>query len=227
MATLKELLGTFGIVPNNLSLFVMAFTHSSANGVAGKNHFDYERLEFLGDAVVGLVVSDLIYAYHKNLNQGGMSKLKAQFVKTESEANYALRYHLDEQIIVGKSLQGEVRGNHSILEDVFESFIGATYLDQGIDFTYKMVRAIFEEDIKRASLRLEEDPKSMLQEAIQAESKESVSYKIIDEWGPANDKRFVAAVYFEESMLGKGEGKSKKEAEFAAASDALSKLAKE
>lgn len=227
MKKIESLLANFQIVPNDLSVFEMAFTHSSANGQAGKNHFDYEKLEFLGDAVVGFVVSELIYRYHQELNQGGMSKLKAQFVKTESEASYALRYHFDEYIHVGKSLQGGVKSNHSILEDVFESFIGATYLDQGLEFTYRMVRSFFEEDIKNSSLHLEEDPKSLLQEAIQAESKESVTYRIIDEWGPSNDKRFVSAVYFEENMLGKGEGKSKKEAEFAAASDALSKLAKE
>ncbi len=225
MAKLEEFLSSFQIVPRDISLFEMAFTHSSVNGASGKNHFDYERLEFLGDALVGLVTSDLIYHYHQDLNQGGMSKLKAQFVKTESEASYALKMHLDEHIKVGKSLQGNI--NHSILEDVFESFIGAIYLDQGLDFAYEFVRAVFENDIKNGSLNRFEDPKSMLQEAIQAENKESVSYKVIKEWGKSNDKHFISAVYFESEMLGSGEGKSKKEAEFNAARDALSKLAKE
>ncbi len=224
---LEEFLKTFSFPPRDLSLFEMAFTHSSVNGASGKNHFDYERLEFLGDALVGLVTSDLIYHYHPELNQGGMSKLKAQFVKTESEASYALKMHLDEYIKVGKSLQGSVKDNHSILEDVFESFIGAIYLDQGLSFAYKFVREVFEEDIKHGSLNRLEDPKSMLQEAIQAENKESVAYRVIKEWGKSNDKHFVSAVYFEETMLGSGEGKSKKEAEFNAARDALSKLAKE
>ncbi len=227
MKQINELLNSFNIAPRDISLFEMAFTHSSANGTAGKNHFDYERLEFLGDAVVGLVTSELIYLYHQDLNQGGMSKLKAQFVKTESEASYALKYHLDEYIRVGKSLQGDVKNNHSILEDVFESFIGATYLDQGREFAYKMVRSFFEDDIKNGSVIRDEDPKSQLQEAIQAENKESVAYRIIDEWGPSNNKHFVSAVYFENDILGTGEGRSKKEAEFAAARNALSKLAKE
>lgn len=227
MKQINELLNSFNIAPRDISLFEMAFTHSSANGTAGKNHFDYERLEFLGDAVVGLVTSELIYLYHQDLNQGGMSKLKAQFVKTESEASYALKYHLDEYIRVGKSLQGDVKNNHSILEDVFESFIGATYLDQGREFAYKMVRSFFEDDIKNGSVIRDEDPKSQLQEAIQAENKESVTYRIIDEWGPSNNKHFVSAVYFENDILGTGEGRSKKEAEFAAARNALSKLAKE
>ncbi len=227
MKPIIELLNSFHIVPQNISLFEMAFTHSSANGTAGKNHFDYERLEFLGDAVVGLVTSELIYLYHQDLNQGGMSKLKAQFVKTESEASYALKYHLDEYIRVGKSMQGDIRNNHSILEDVFESFIGATYLDQGREFAYQMVRSFFEDDIKNGSILRDEDPKSQLQEAIQAENKESVAYRIIDEWGPSNNKHFVSAVYFENDILGTGEGRSKKEAEFAAARNALSKLAKE
>ena len=227
MKQIIDLLTSFNIVPNDLSLFEMAFTHSSANGDAGKNYFDYERLEFLGDAFIGLITSELIYLNHQELNQGGMSKLKAQFIKSESEANYALKLHLDEYIKYGKSMQGEIKSNHSILEDVFESFIGAIYLDQGAEFAYKFVRSIFEDDIKKATIIRELDPKSELQEAIQAENKESVAYKIIDERGPSNNKHFVAAVYFENDVLGIGEGRSKKEAEFAAARSALAKLAKE
>jgi ribonuclease-3 len=119
-----------------------------------------------------------------------------------------------------------VGDNPSILEDVFESFIGATYLDQGREFAYSLTRSFFEEDVKKAKLNLLEDPKSMLQEAIQSESKESVSYKILSEEGPSNDKLFISGVYFDNQELGEGQGHSKKEAEFAAARDALAKLAK-
>jgi ribonuclease-3 len=223
---LAPLLQEFKIVPHDETIFEMAFTHSSANGALGHNAFDYERLEFLGDSLIGLVVSELVYIEHPELNQGGLSKLKAQFIKTQSESSYARRFHFEDYIVVGKSFQGKVGDNPSILEDVFESFIGATYLDQGREFAYSLTRSFFEEDVKKAKLNLLEDPKSMLQEAIQSESKESVSYKILSEEGPSNDKLFISGVYFDNQELGEGQGHSKKEAEFAAARDALAKLAK-
>lgn len=223
---IRKVISQFGLTPHNLALYKQAFTHKSVNGAAGQNAFDYERLEFLGDSIVGMVVSDLVYNEHPELNQGGLSKLKASFIKTQSEASYSLKYHFDTCIVVGKSFQGEVKDNLSILEDVFESVIGAVYLDQGLDITYKLVRSFFEDDVKKASFHPESDPKSLLQEELQSESKESVSYKILSEEGPGNSKTFTAAVYFEGVELGRGEGKSKKEAEMAAAALALSKRAK-
>lgn len=224
---LSKLLSKFGIIPHDPLLFEMAFTHSSANGALGHNAFDYERLEFLGDSLIGLVVSELVYIEHPELNQGGLSKLKAQFIKTQSEASYAKRFGFDKCIVVGKSFQGKAGDNLSILEDVFESFIGATYLDQGREFAYELCRSFFEDDVKSAKLNLFEDPKSLLQEAVQADNKESVSYKILLDEGPSNNKLYRAGVYFDSQELGEGEGHSKKEAEFAAARDALAKLAKE
>lgn len=224
-ADIKRTIEALGVTPHNLALYKQAFTHKSVNGSAGQNAFDYERLEFLGDSIVGMVVSDLVYNEHPELNQGGLSKLKASFIKTRSEASYALRFHFDACIVVGKSFQGEVKDNLSILEDVFESVIGAVYLDQGLDFTYHLVSSFFEDDVKKASFHPESDPKSLLQEELQSESKESVTYKILSEAGPGNSKTFLAGVYFEGHELGRGEGKSKKEAEMAAASSALSKRA--
>jgi ribonuclease-3 len=225
---LTPLLKQFNIVPKDMRLFEMAFTHSSVNGLTNSpsETFDYERLEFLGDSVVGMVVSELVYIEHPEMDQGGLSQLKSQFIRTEGESSYALRFHFDEYIRVGKSFQGDVKSNLSILEDVFESFIGATYLDQGLDFTYKLVKSFFENDVKRALVNPDENPKSELQEAMQADHKESVTYAILDETGPAHDKTFYAAVYFETDELGRGEGRSKKEAETNAARNALSKLAK-
>ena len=152
--------------------------------------------------------------------------MKAQFIRTQSEANYCRKLGLDDFIRVGVSFQGDVKNSLSVLEDVFESFIGAVYLDQGLAFTYKLVRSIFEEDIKNAKIHTEQNPKSLLQECMQADKKESVTYRIISETGPAHDKEFVAAVYFEEEELGRGVGKNKKSAETAAARNALDKMAK-
>ncbi len=214
----------FGILPKNEELYSLAFTHSSYNGMAGTRHQDYERLEFLGDAVVGMVVSELCYIYHPDMEQGKLSVLKSQFIRTASEAAYCKKLGLNEYIRVGASFAKDASSNESLLEDVFESFIGAVYLDQGLGVCYHLVRNIFEEDIKNASVDLATNPKSYLQECMQADKKESVTYRILEERGSGNAKTFVAAVYFEDTEIGRGEGKSKKAAETEAARDALKKM---
>ena len=214
----------FGILPKNEELYSLAFTHSSYNGMAGTRHQDYERLEFLGDAVVGMVVSELCYIYHPDMEQGKLSVLKSQFIRTASEAAYCKKLGLNEYIRVGASFAKDASSNESLLEDVFESFIGAVYLDQGLGVCYHLVRNIFEEDIKNASVDLATNPKSYLQECMQADKKESVTYRILEEKGNGNAKTFVAAVYFEDTEIGRGSGKSKKAAETEAARDALQKM---
>jgi|LAHS01.1.fsa_nt_gb ribonuclease-3 len=219
-ALLKEL----GITPHSLMLYEMAFTHSSCNGMNRVVHEDYERLEFLGDSVIGLVVADLCYSSHPEMEQGELSMLKAQFIRTDSEAHYALALHLDDYIRLGTSFLIPIKEASHVLEDVFESFIGAVYLDQGRDFTYSFVRNIFEKDIESAEVLEESNPKSNLQEAMQAEKKEAVSYKTIAEEGPAHARSYTCAVYFEGSELGRGTGSSKQVAEVEAAKEALKHL---
>jgi ribonuclease-3 len=111
------------------------------------------------------------------------------------------------------------------MEDIFESFIGALYLDQGLLFTDRFLMDLFREDIAKSDVEEEENPKSELQEAMQADHKESVTYKILSEEGPDHEKIFTSAVYFENQELGRGTGHSKKDAEVAAARDARSKQA--
>ncbi len=214
----------FMILPKNEELYRLAFTHSSYNGMAGTRHQDYERLEFLGDSIVGMIVSELCYLYHPEMEQGRLSILKAQFIRSSSEAAYCKKLGLNEYIKVGPSFSKEAKNNIPLLEDVFESFIGALYLDQGCDFTLNFVRKIFDEDIKNATIDYTINPKSYLQEAMQADNKESVVYKIIEERGTPMEKVFVAAVYFEGNQIGKGEGHNKKAAETEAAKDALSRM---
>ena len=214
----------FNILPKNEELYSLAFTHSSYNGMAGTRHQDYERLEFLGDAVVGMVVSELCYIYHPEMEQGKLSMLKSQFIRTAAEAEYCKKLGLNEYIRVGASFAKDASSNLSLLEDVFESFIGAIYLDQGLDVCYRIVRSIFEEDVRNGSVDVTVNPKSYLQECMQADKKESVTYRILEERGIGGDKTFLAAVYFEGAEIGRGEGKSKKAAETAAAADALRKM---
>lgn len=223
---LDELFKNFGIVPHKRDLYELAFTHSSVNGMAGTTHRDYERLEFLGDSVIGMVTSELCYIYHPDMEQGDLSKLKSQFIRTEGESSYCRKLGLDGYIRVGVSFQGPVSGANRVLEDVFESFIGALYLDQGLEFCYAFVRKVFESDIKNGEVQPDINPKNELQEAMQADHRESVHYKILGETGPAHAKTFLAGVYFEEQELGRGEGVSKQKAEEAAARDALQKMAR-
>ncbi len=215
----------FKILPHDENLYALAFTHSSYNGIAGTRHQDYERLEFLGDSIIGFVISDLCYQYHPNMKQGQLSVLKAQFIRTESEAAYCTKLGLDRYIRVGTSFIKQAHSNKGVLEDVFESFVGALYLDQGLDICYRIVREIFEEDVKNSTINVEINPKSRLQEAMQADRKESVTYKVVEERGEGMNKVFVSAVYFEDHEIGRGEGHNKKAAETEAARDALSKLA--
>lgn len=220
-----EIYRKFGFAPHDEGLYRLAFTHSSYNGMAGTKHQDYERLEFLGDSVIGMVVSELCYIHHPEMEQGRLSVLKGQFICTASEANYCKTLGLNKFIRVGLSFAKEAQSNASLLEDIFESFIGALYLDQGLEKTYSIVRKIFEEDVKNAKIDLSLNPKSRLQECMQADSKETVTYAIVGESGNGGDKVFEAAVYFEGKEIGRGKGKSKKAAETEAASDALSKMA--
>lgn len=215
----------FSFLPHNEELYRMAFTHSSYNGMVGSKHEDYERLEFLGDSIIGMVVSELCYRHHPNMDQGKLSILKAQFIRSESEADYCRRLDLVQYIRLGTSFKGSADNSTSILEDVFESFIGALFLDQGLGFTRSFLIELLEEDVKNAKIEVGSNPKNDLQQAMQSNYKKSVEYKILKEEGPGNDKWFTVGVYFEGMEIGQGMGKNKKEAEVAAAKDALSKRA--
>lgn len=219
---LKEL----GIEVKTPLLYELAFTHSSVNGMEGTKHHDYERLEFLGDSLIGLVVSVLCFTMHPTMQQGSLSAMKANFIKTESEARYARKLGFSNLVKVGASFQGKPENNNKVMEDVFESFVGALFLDQGLDFAYQFLYNLLKDDVQSSEVAADLNPKSELQEALQAEYRESVTYQTISETGPAHNKHFVIAAYFVHTELGRGEGKSKKEAETNAAKDALRKLAK-
>lgn len=226
MSFVEPLLASLNITPNDVSIYELACTHSSYNAMAKTKHHDYERLEFLGDSLVGFVMSELCYKLHPDMRQGELSVLKAQFIRTESEANYARKLGLPEYIKVGISFQNKISESGPLLEDVFESFIGALLLDKGLDYAYVFVKQLFYNDVKDAKITVEGNPKSELQEIIQAESREALVYQLVSESGPAHNKTFEIAVLFEGSELGRGVGKSKKEAESNAAREALKKVAR-
>ncbi|MDD5885338.1 MAG: ribonuclease III [Erysipelotrichaceae bacterium] len=221
---IEELLQKMGIVPHHTELFAQALTHSSKNGVSNRR-FDYERLEFLGDSLIGFVVGSLCYELHPEMNQGELSVLRSQFIRTESEAELAKELGLGDYVMVGPSFTSDPKDSLPLMEDIFESFTGALFLDQGYETAKKFLLGQFYERIKTGKIDWKENPKSQLQELLQADYKEAVTYRLIQEQNTPEGHIFVMGAYFEQSELGRGEGKSKKEAEQNAARDALSKKA--
>lgn len=226
MKNLNEFFLKYNIKPRNKELYEMAFTHSSFNSDAKTHHHDYERLEFIGDSVLGFVIAGTLFKTHPEMREGDLTKAKSFLVQTEYLAKLARRENYTDFIRAGHSLTVEEASKHnSILEDIFEAVIGAIYLDQGIKFTTRFIRNIYGDDVKNFELTDLKDYKSILQEAMQAEYRESVIYKVIDEKGPPHNKTFFVEVKFNGIVLGRGQGKSKKQAEQNAAKEALSKKA--
>ncbi len=209
------------------SLLKLALTHSSfANEHRlGKNEYN-ERLEFLGDAALDLIISKYIYNKFPKLPEGELSKLRAGIVCEGSLAKKAVEISLGKYILLGKG--EEITGGRereSVLADAFESVIGAILLDGGMDAAEKYVLGLMEdvvEELKQDYRFM--DCKTRLQEIIQKTSKEPIVYEIIKEDGPAHNKVFEAEVTHCGEILGKGSGRSKKEAEQNAASDALNNM---
>ncbi len=225
MENVEGLLKTLNIKPHDIEVFETAFTHPSYNADANTKHHDYERLEFLGDSYLDTVVAELSYKAHPEMGQGLMTKLRSSLVQTKSLANYARKLHFEKYVRVGNSFSTEIIKSDSLLEDVFEAFIGAMYLDQGLLSTRKFIISLFYKDIQSCTVENLTDYKSKLQEAVQAEHRESVVYRTIKEEGPSHDKRFTIQVLFDNIVMGVGVGSTKKEAEQAAARAALEKRA--
>lgn len=224
MRSCVELLKKINIKAHDLSVYELALTHPSYNVDANTIHQDYERLEYMGDAVLGYVSADLIYKLHPEMDQGKMSKLRSYLVKTNSLANYARKISLADYIKAGHSLSAEqVNQSDKILEDVFEALIGAIYLDNGIQTAFEYIKSFLYEDVKNTNESVLTDAKTLLQEQMQAEHRDSVHYVTIDQQGPAHDRTFFVNVMFNDIVLATGTGKSKKAAEEDAARKALEK----
>lgn len=206
------------INPTNMNLYTAAVTHSSFSN-ENPSYPDYERLEFLGDAVLEIIISDYLYKERK-LEEGVMTRMRASYVCEEACATYAKELGLDIDIRVGS---GEVL-NQTITADVFEAFVAALYLDQGFEFTKKFVLNIITKYIEE-EVDFLHDYKSTLQELVQTEKK-SLVYEVINEEGPSHNKTFTSIVKIDDIVMGKGIGNSKKASEQEAARDALSKQAK-
>ncbi len=214
-----KFLEKYNIKINNKELLETALTHSSyQNEHGGAN---YERLEFLGDAVLELITSEYFYKKY-DCQEGELSKIRASFVCEEALAQYAKDVGINNYIRVGNGQINNI--NDTIIADTFESVLGAIYLDQGFLVAKKYVLEVLKPYVLEHHVFLG-DYKSRLQEMVQTDKK-SLEYRLISEVGPSHDKTFTFEVVIDGIVYGKGTGKSKKEAEQKAAQDALQKVAK-
>lgn len=218
---MEELFNKLKINPKDLKLYERAFSHSSyAN--EHKSRQDYERLEFLGDAVVDLVVADYLYANFKE-TEGEMTKVRASYVCENALYQYSTALGLTKYIKVG---HGEMKASgtykKAIVADIFEALIGAIYIDLGYATARRVALNIIIPYIND-NVTFFSDYKSALQEAVQT-NKQSIEYVLIKESGPAHNKTFTFEVRIDNISYGVGTAKSKKEAEQIAAKDALDKL---
>jgi len=212
----------FNIIPKNIEYYNIAFTHTSYS-YENNLSYNYERLEFLGDAVLELVITDYLYN-NMNALEGEMTKLRASYVCENALYEYAKEIELSKFIKVGHGEQMSGGQNKkTIMADVFEALIGAIYLDLGYVKAKHFIDCVVLPHIENHEnddfLR---DYKSELQELVQT-NKKSVSYEVISESGPAHNKTFEVVAKVEGIVFGKAKAKSKKEAEQKAAKVALEK----
>ena len=220
---MEKLFELLKISPKNKNLYQTAFSHSSyVNEHRAKN--DYERLEFLGDAVLDLVIADYLYSNQKE-KEGEMTKIRASYVCENALYEYSINLGLNEYIKVGHGEEKEGgKYKKAIVADIFEALIGAIYLDLGYATARRTVLDIIVPYIENPEITFFSDYKSALQEYVQTEQK-SLSYNLVKEEGPAHDRTFTVEVEIDTIIYGIGIGQSKKEAEQEAAKEALKKLA--
>lgn len=225
MTELEQFMNKYQINAQSLDLLLTSLTHSSYANEHGTVH--NERLEFLGDAVLSILVSEYLYQNYPQLNEGDMSKLRARTVCEEANALYAKQMGLGTMLRLGHGEElGGGRFRDAVLNDAFEAMLGALYLTEGLDKVKEILKDVVFPSIGQISDNAFVDYKSRLQEYVQSETREALIYREINESGKPHDKTFTMAVYLDGVKLGVGTGKSKKAAEQLAAKQALDKMSK-
>ena len=216
-----------GLCFRDRDLLRTVFVHSSfVNEAAQQAVEDNERLEFLGDAVLSMVVADQLYARYPNAREGELTTMRAALVRRETLADYARRLQLGDFLVLGHG-EDESGGRHraATLCATFEAVVGALFLDQGLDAVKSFVTPLLEHDLRRVErVAVRKDAKSRLQEWSQSNLGVSPRYRVLAEEGPDHDKLFTSSVVLGEARLGVGRGRSKQESSQAAAAMALARL---
>ena len=222
---LNEILASFELETTNYKHYMIALTHST---YANENNLECnERIEFLGDAILGLTTAEYIYHTYPEMPEGKMTKLRATYVCEDANFSYAKELKLDELLLpgVGEEAQGG-RGKKAIVADLFECFLGATYLTFGLYAVKRILERVVFPHIKKIDNEQFIDYKTKLQEYIQTDHDTKLQYIVINEEGKPNEKVFTMQVLLDGIVLGEGVGTSKKLASQQAAKCALEKLAK-
>jgi ribonuclease-3 len=224
---LEKLQNLIGLKFSDTANLRSALSHSSfVNELKTNKWEDYERLEFLGDAVLEIVSSDYLYRHHPDMPEGELSKLRASLVCEPSLAFTAKRMNLSEYILLGKGEDASGgRYRNSLLSDVFEAIIGAVYLEFGYMEAKNYIEKFLLNDISENQLFV--DSKSRLQIIVQSKEGMNLEYKVIEETGPDHDKHFVVGLFINDELVSQGEGHNKKEAEQMAAYNGIKKISKE
>jgi len=220
---MESLESRLGYKFRNSLLLAEAMTHPSLAYESQSPHFDNQRLEFLGDAVLQLILTEDLFKMFPDFPEGRLTKLRSQLVSRRALARFALTIDLGSYVLLGKGEEATGgRRRMSTLADGFEALIGAVYLDIGYDGARDLVLRLFQSEIEALAGSPEErNPKGELQECLQAIHPQAPSYRVLGESGPDHRKVFQAEVSWRGKVLATGKGKSKKEAEARAASEAL------
>ena len=220
-SNLSSLENNIGYVFENKSILKQALTHSSyANENRNSGPFN-ERLEFLGDAVLSLISADFLYRRFPSMPEGDLTKLRSGLVCTASLSEYARQISLGDFLLLGKGEDANGgRERNSNLENAFEAVIAAVYLDGGIECARKFVLRFLDVSVETRHINFK-DYKTKLQEIVQESHEETLNYVVSNVSGPDHDKRYEIEVHLNSNVIGKGTGRSKKQAEQEAAKQAL------
>lgn len=224
---LKKWAYSWGLELDNYFLLNKAFTHPTYVFENKKKKLESnQRLEFLGDAVLGMIVAHYLFDNFPDYSEGELTKLRAAVVCEPALADAARKLDLGKYLLLGKGEEmTEGRSRNSNLADAFEALVGALFLEIGLQKTSNFVISLMKNEIIRANKETYKDFKTILQEKVQELYSDNVEYKILSEKGPDHDKTFFVGVYFQDELLAKGSGKNKKEAEQKAAEKALELIA--
>ena len=220
MTPLKE---RIGYKFRNSLLLAEALTHPSHGHETQRYHFDYQRLEFLGDAVLQLVITEYLFRHFGGEAEGQLTKLRSRLVSREALRMHAATLDLGRYLLMGRGEETSGgRERTSTLADAFEALIGAIYLDRGLDAAKEFILTQTRTDLEQlAEKPVDINPKGHLQELLQSISPSSPIYELVSQSGPEHEKTFVSQVVWEGIVLGQGSGRSKKQAETAAALEAM------
>lgn len=211
-----------GYTFKNKELLHEALSHSSYANEVKRGRHSNERLEFLGDSVLSIVVSKHLFTHFKHLPEGELTKIRASLVCEKALFEFSKNIDLGKHILLGRGEENSGgRERPSIVSDAFEAVIAAVFLDGGMEAAEKYVLSFIPKNIEATGSKSLHDYKTMLQEIIQKNPEERVEYVLADQTGPDHDRKFVVQVRLNSNVIGTGEGHSKKQAEQAAACEAL------